>query len=98
MDAPTKSAAPVPETTAVTVLLTNGQTAMLDEIAVAIRRKSGAAISRSAMIRAFLTALLPHRDWWITAKSEASLHEAASLLLNLVITEQQFVKSQSLHR
>ena len=43
--------------TAVTVLLTNDQTAFLDEVAAEIRRETGGCISRSAILRAMISAL-----------------------------------------
>jgi hypothetical protein len=52
-------------TSAVTVLLTNELTAGLDEVIADLRRTTGKAISRSAMIRAFTAALLPYRGYWI---------------------------------
>jgi hypothetical protein len=52
-------------TSAVTVLLTNEQTATLDEIAIGIRRTTGHSISRSAMIRAITTAVLPYCQEWL---------------------------------
>ena len=45
----------VPEKT--TLLLSNQHNAWLDERSAAIRRKSGAAISRSALVRATITAM-----------------------------------------
>jgi hypothetical protein len=94
--APTAPAAA--ETTAVTVLLTNAQTAMLDEIALAIRRKSGAVISRSAMIRAFIAAALPHRDWWLHAKSEESLRESVSLRMVIALRQQEDRNNEATRR
>ncbi|HYP13484.1 MAG TPA: hypothetical protein VEQ63_06150 [Bryobacteraceae bacterium] len=46
-------------TSPVTVLLTNHQAAMLDEIAAGVRRDTGGVLSRSAMIRAVLSAVIP---------------------------------------
>src|SRR4051794_31174737 len=44
--------APSSVRTAVTVLLTNDETAFMDELAAEIRRRTGGCISRSAMLRA----------------------------------------------
>jgi hypothetical protein len=54
----------VTESAAITVLLTNDQIAQLDEIAAAIRRNSGRSISRSALIRAMITAATTLRADW----------------------------------
>ena len=58
MDKPTRGGATSP----VTVLLTNDQTATLDEISVAIRRNTGQAVSRSAILRALAAASLPYGE------------------------------------
>ena len=53
-----------PERMAVTVLLTNDQTALMDEITAAIRRNTGRSISRSALLRAISTGVMTvHTDW-----------------------------------
>src|SRR3954471_19693156 len=56
--------------TEVTVLLTNDQTARLDEAAAAIRRGSGKAISRSAIMRAIVTAAVACFPAWVACQSE----------------------------
>jgi hypothetical protein len=57
---PRKAAA----TVAVTVLLTNEQIAQVDELTVVIRRNSGKAESRSALIRVLLDApFMLRADW-----------------------------------
>ena len=48
---------PALSTNAVTVLLTDDRTAFIDEVAAAMRRKTGRSISRSAMIRAITCCL-----------------------------------------
>ena len=63
------------ETTAVTILLTNEQTALLDAAAAAIRRNTGVAISRSAMLRAIVSALLPFRQEWSKCQSAAQIKQ-----------------------
>ena len=45
----------VPEKT--TLVLSNLHNAWLDEVSVAIRRRTGAAISRSSLVRAMITAM-----------------------------------------
>jgi hypothetical protein len=73
---------PNPETTAtaratacVTVLLTNHQTAFIDEIAADIRRRTGHALTRSAMLRAIADAVLPYFPEWANCRSEEELRE-----------------------
>jgi hypothetical protein len=60
---------------AITLLLTHDQTATLDEIAAAIRRNTGQCVSRSAMIRAIATALLPYYADWLQCRSEAQIQQ-----------------------
>ena len=67
-----------PETMAITVVLTSKQTALMDEIAVAIRSITGRAISRSAMIRAIVAATLPHHRDWLKCNSEDELRQAVA--------------------
>ena len=76
----TNTATPSPnptasETSAVTVLLTNEQTALLDTTAAAIRRNTGVAISRSAMLRAIVSAALPFRQEWSKCQSAAQVEQ-----------------------
>ena len=52
------------QTRSVSVLLTNHQTARLDEIAAALRRDTGNYMSRSDMLRAILSAVLPFFPDW----------------------------------
>ena len=60
-------------TSPVTVLLTDEQTVRLDEISIQIRRQSGKAISRSALIRAMTNALLPYARNFHEGRSEADI-------------------------
>lgn len=62
----------------ISVVLTNHQIALLDEIAAAIRRRTGAVLSRSAMLRATLAAILPHGKEVLDYRSEAELKQAIS--------------------
>ena len=52
------------QTRSVSVLLTNHQTARLDEIAAALRRDTGSYMSRSDMLREILSAVLPFFPDW----------------------------------
>ena len=52
------------ETSSVSILLTNAQAARMDEVRAAIRRANGRRISRSALVRAMINAVLTlHEDW-----------------------------------
>lgn len=70
-------------TSAVTVLLTRDQIATLDEMSAAIRRNTGVAISRSAVLRALATAALPHRNQWLRCRSEEHLVQRVAQVLNV---------------
>ena len=72
MPAPTNPSAASAQT-AVTVLLTNDETAFMDELAAEIRRRTGGCISRSAMLRAMLSALRPYHPEWLDCHSEPEL-------------------------
>ena len=63
------------QTSAVTVLLTNEQAALLDGAAANIRRNTGVAISRSAMLRAILSAVLPFRQEWSRCQSAMDVEQ-----------------------
>jgi hypothetical protein len=65
--------------TAITVLLTYDQTAFLDEVAAEIRRETGGCISRSAILRAMMSALKPYAEDWLKCRTEAELKEVMSL-------------------
>ena len=68
---------------AVTILLTNEQTMCLDQIALDMRRNSGHAISRSAIVRALICAALPYFEEWLHCESEEELcHALARRLLS----------------
>jgi hypothetical protein len=75
-------------TSPVTVLLTNDQTATLDEISAAIRRNTGHAISRSAILRALATAALPYGNGWLRCRSERQITELVGRLLKIGLTLQ----------
>ncbi len=62
-------------TTEVGVLLTNDQIANLDQVAINIRRKTGCALSRSAMIRAIITPVLAYHQQWLNCESEQQLRQ-----------------------
>lgn len=63
------------ETSPVTVLLTHHQTASIDEIIAGIRRNTGKTISRSALIRAIVSGVLPPLETWLWCRSEAELEQ-----------------------
>ena len=63
------------ETSPVTVLLTHDQTATIDEIIAGIRRNTGKTISRSALIRAVVSGVLPPFETWLWCRSEAELEQ-----------------------
>jgi hypothetical protein len=74
MSAPTNPGAASAQTE-VTVLLTNDQAAFLDEVTAAMRRNTGGAISRSAMLRAMMSALKPYFEDWLKCRTEADVKE-----------------------
>ncbi len=76
LPAATQSPVPGAETSAVTVLLTYDQIALMDEIAAAIRRNKGAVISRSAVLRAIAAAVLPYYQDWLYCTAAAESAEA----------------------
>jgi hypothetical protein len=63
----------VPEKT--TLVLSNLYNAWLDEVATAIRRRSGAAISRSALVRAMIAAMYQAGLDLSTCESEPAVRE-----------------------
>jgi hypothetical protein len=69
--------------TAVTVLLTNDQTALLDEAAAEIRRETGGCISRSAMLRAMISALTPYAEDWLKCRTETEVKEVIAIRLRV---------------
>ena len=69
--------------TAVTVLLTNDQTAFLDEIAAEIRRQTGGCISRSAILRAMICALTPYAEEWLKCCTETEVKEVIAIRLRV---------------
>jgi len=69
--------------TAVTVLLTNDQTALLDEVAVEIRRETGGCISRSAILRAMISALTPYAEEWLKCRTETEVKEVIAIRLRV---------------
>jgi hypothetical protein len=68
-------------TTDVTVLLTNDQIATLDEISAAIRRNTGHAVSRSALLRAMATATLPFGKDWLRCRTEDQVTQLINRLM-----------------
>jgi hypothetical protein len=62
-------------TTEIGVLLTNDQLAKLDEVAIHMRRRTGRAISRSAMIRAIVNPVLAYHQHWLNCESEMQLRQ-----------------------
>jgi hypothetical protein len=94
MNPSTTQPAAAPETSTVTVLLTTDQTAIIDELALAIRRSTGSAISRSAMVRAMIAALLPYRKEWLNVTSETGLKNILSMRL-VIVTRQQEDRAQA---
>lgn len=81
MPTPTINASPASAQTAVTVLLTNDQAAFLDEVTAAIRRNTGGSVSRSAMLRAMMSALRPYYANWLKCRTEADVKEVIALQL-----------------
>lgn len=65
-------------TTEIGVLLTNEQIANLDQVAIHIRRNTGRAISRSAMIRAILNPVLRYHQQWLSCESEQQLRQTVA--------------------
>jgi hypothetical protein len=65
-------------TTEIGVLLTNDQIANLDQVAIHIRRNTGRAISRSAMIRAILSPVLKYHQQWLSCESEQQLRQSVA--------------------
>ena len=72
---------------AVTVLLTNEQTVRLDEISAAIRRRSAKSISRSAVIRALISALLPYYQNFVDCRTEAEIRQKIARTLELLTSK-----------
>ena len=69
--------------TAVTALLTNEQTALLYEVAVEIRRETGGCISRSAILRAMISALTPYAGEWLKCRTETEIKEVMAIRLRV---------------
>ena len=88
MDKPTRGGATSP----VTVLLTNDQTATLDEISASIRRNTGQAVSRSAILRALAAASLPYGEGWLRCRSEQQITQLVGRLLHIGSTLQVAAK------
>jgi hypothetical protein len=60
----------------VAVLLTNDQIANLDQLAIDIRRTAGCAVSRSAIMRAILSAVFKYQRQWPACESEQDVQQA----------------------
>jgi hypothetical protein len=65
-------------TTEVSILLTSDQIAQLDQVAIVIRRRTGRALSRSAMIRAIITPVLQYHPHWLNCESERQLQQTVA--------------------
>ena len=65
----------------ITILFDNHQTALLDEIAAAIRRETGGAISRSALVRAMVMAAAESATVLLDCGSEREVFERLRQLL-----------------
>jgi hypothetical protein len=52
---------------------TNQQVAFLDQVAVSIRKNTGASLNRSAMLQAFIDSLQLYFQDWLQCRSEAEL-------------------------
>jgi hypothetical protein len=76
------------------VLLTE-QVVRLDEIAAQVRRRSGKTISRSGMIRAILSAVLPCHEDWVKVTSEADLQQMVALRLTVVERQAEIARRSS---
>ena len=63
------------QTTEIGVLLTDDQVANLDQVAINIRRRTGYAISRSAMVRAIIDPVLRYNQQWANCESEQQLRQ-----------------------
>ena len=59
----------------ITILFTNHQTAYLDEIAAAIRRETGSAISRSSLVRAMAMAAAESHREFLDCSSEREIRD-----------------------
>jgi hypothetical protein len=88
MGTPTEQSA-APQQTAITVLLTNSQTALMDEVAAGIRRNTGTSISRSAMLRTMISAMTPYFREWLHCGSEAELMQLITRRLQAGSVPQQ---------
>lgn len=65
----------------VAVLLTYDQIANLDQLAITIRRTTGCALSRSAIIRAILTPVFKYQRHWPSCRSEEDVQQAVEMQL-----------------
>ena len=66
---------PSTRTSEVAVLLTDDQIANLDQLAINMRRTTGCALSRSAIIRAILNAVIKHQRTWPPCESEHDIQQ-----------------------
>ena len=71
----TATSLPPKTTTEISVLFTPDQVAKLDQVAIAIRHRTGQAFSRSAMIRAIIQPVLFYYQDWLTCESEQQLRQ-----------------------
>ena len=65
-----------------TILVTNWQAACMDEMAADMRRRTGCAISRSALIRAIVMAVGESFPELVYCRSERQLYERLKQRLN----------------
>ena len=68
---------------AVTVLLTNDQAALLDELGAVVHRRTGRALSRSAMIRATIAGVSPEHHELLLHTSEGEIAQAIGRRLRI---------------
>ena len=71
----------------VTILLTNEQTVRLNEISAGIRRRTAKSISRSALIRALISALPPYYQSFLDCRTEADIRQKIARTLELLTSK-----------
>jgi hypothetical protein len=86
---------PIDITSVVSMVLLTEQVVRLDEIAAQVRRRSGKTISRSGMIRAILSAVLPCHEDWVKVTSEADLQQMVALRLTVVERQAEIARRSS---
>ena len=68
-------------TSKVTVVLTNSNIACLDQTAILMRRHTGKAVDRSAIVRGILSALIPYYGQLYSCGSEQQVASKVAALL-----------------